>query len=446
MCSALLRLKVLWAVCSPTAGPVKDTRISREQFNVLLRGISLAQQFPTQPLTAESINRSALMDLRLPCFEFQDDLTNINHDLLNISSPPKGPRPPPLPPKTNQPGGPNLTGPRTPHSSTPQSRTGSVDSQTSHADKSFSTMTASPNRNVTGDSNELLVNLDSPFSAVPFQPTTVASLSRNGSLGAMPTINNRGANPGPIPFTPTIVDSILVSTSSTPVAAARGGSINLLPDASHRAGSIGPMLASVDTDMLDRTGPKSRGQTPTEGDKYSAVHPGGAVTSGNSPQDEDLQSRLCVCGDVVERFKPDCVRLRCKCMIHTGCLAQYIKSQLDDATSISGEGIRCCYWHSCHSYISMDDVDKFSAYIGKAQRMSTITADQQPLIDMRAEGAESEIVTNFGSNEVDKFTRYAVAASFEEKGIIIHSILHSIEFINRVDGKVFPTYVEIVIK
>jgi hypothetical protein len=367
------------------------------------------------------------MDLRLPCFEFQDDLLSHNHDLLNISSPPKGPRPPPLPPKTYQPGGPvpgpNPSAPRTPHSSNPQSRSGSVDSQTSHADKSFSTMTASPVRDATGGSNELLVNLDSPFTAVPLRPTTVASLSRNGSLGAMPTIpttNSRGSNGGPIPFAPTIVDSILVSMGSAVVEPARGGSINLLPDANHRAGSIGPMLASIDSDLVDRLGPKSRGQTPTDGDRYNALHPGGAVRSSNSPQGDDLQSRLCVCGDVVERFKPDCVRLRCKCMIHTGCLAQYIKSQLDDATSISGEGIRCCYWHSCHSYISMDDVDKFSAFIGKAQRVSVTNAEQQPLIDMRTDGGtESEVVTNFGSNEVDKFTRYAVAASFDEKGIAI---------------------------
>jgi hypothetical protein len=362
------------------------------------------------------------MDLRLPCFEFQDDSVKNNHDLLNISSPPKGPRPPPLPPKTNQPGGPfpgpNPSAPRTPHNSNPQSRSGSMDSQTTYADKSFSTMTASPVRDATGGSSELLVNLDSPFTAVHLRPTTVASLSRNGSLGAMPTIptiNSIGSN-GPIPFAPTIVDSILESMGSGVVVPARGGSINLLPDANPRAGSIGPML---DSDLLDQTGPKSRGQTPTDGDRYNAVHPGGAVRSSNSPQGDDLQSRLCVCGDVVERFKPDCVRLRCKCMIHTGCLAQYIKSQLDDATSISGEGIRCCYWHSCHSYISMDDVDKFSAFIGKAQRVSLTNAEHQPLIDMRPDGAESEIVTNFGSNEVDKFTRYAVAASFEEKGIII---------------------------
>ena len=369
-----------------------------------------------QAITADSINRSAMVDLRLPCFEFQDNMMNSNHDLINISSPPKGPRPPPLPPKPSQPVALNPTGPRTPQtSSNPHSRSASMDSQTSHADKSFSTMTASPNRNAIAEPNELLVNLDSSFATVPLRPTTVTSLSRNGSLGSMPTVNSRGSNGGSNTFTPTIVDSILESMCATPVATVRGGSIILGPDTAARAGSIGPMVGSKDTDIPGQVASKpTQYHTAAEPDsKYNAVHPGGAVVSGTSPQGDDLQSRLCVCGDTVERFKPDCVRLRCKCMIHTGCLAQYIKSQLDDATSISGEGIRCCYWHSCHSYISMDDVDKFSAFIGKAQRVSN--ADSQPLIDLQL-NSESESVPNFGSNEVDKFTRYAVAASFDEKG------------------------------
>ena len=57
----------------------------------------------------------------------------------------------------------------------------------------------------------------------------------------------------------------------------------------------------------------------------------------------------------------------------------------------------------------MDDVDKFSAFIGKVKVPSptpTGTALRQ---------SPSEI-TNFGSDEVDKFTRFTVAASFNDGG------------------------------
>ena len=122
--------------------------------------------------------------------------------------------------------------------------------------------------------------------------------------------------------------------------------------------------------------------------------------------------KLCVCGDMVVRFKPDCVRLRCKCMIHTACLASYIKSQLEDSSKISADGIRCCYWHECHSYIILDDVDKFSAFITRAEIRNTRNKSQSPDVNLikgninaTVKEDTSSTLANFGTNEVDKFAR-----------------------------------------
>ena len=77
------------------------------------------------------------------------------------------------------------------------------------------------------------------------------------------------------------------------------------------------------------------------GKAVSSSHPIIPVEPLLGSEQAEALSKMCVCGDMVERFKQDCVRLRCKCMIHTHCLAQYIKSQLEDSTRISGDGIRC---------------------------------------------------------------------------------------------------------
>ena len=146
--------------------------------------------------------------------------------------------------------------------------------------------------------------------------------------------------------------------------------------------------------------------------------------SSNDTPHVDAHEKLCVCGDTVVRFRPDCVRLRCKCMIHTTCLALYVRSQLEDSSKVSGQGIRCCYWHACHSYITMDDVDKFSSFIGKSDTKHT-NSSSSPNSSSFSPGSGTgddtpghggNVLLDFGTNEVDKFTRFAVAASFEEKG------------------------------
>ena len=170
--------------------------------------------------------------------------------------------------------------------------------------------------------------------------------------------------------------------------------------------------------------------------------------TSTSFDDLDAHEKLCVCGDMVVRFKPDCVRLRCKCMIHTACLAIYIKSQLEDSSKVSADGIRCCYWHQCHSYIILDDVDKFSAFIGRNEirnmkNNSTSPDSKSGPRSQSSEGItdiavnEENNSTNFGTNEVDRFTRFAVAASFEEKG--------KLEFINYFQFDFFYTIILIMI-
>ena len=148
----------------------------------------------------------------------------------------------------------------------------------------------------------------------------------------------------------------------------------------------------------------------------STTHPTGRAKSPLDIEAENSLCRQCVCGDTVERFKQDCVRLRCKCMIHTWCLASYIKSQLDDSSMISAEGIRCSYWHTCRSYITMDDVDKFSSFVSKASSQPSSSGASPPLGMPASNGAEADSLKNFGTDEVDKFTRFSIAASFNDTG------------------------------
>ena len=54
----------------------------------------------------------------------------------------------------------------------------------------------------------------------------------------------------------------------------------------------------------------------------------------------------CICGDPVERWKNDAVRLRCKCLIHAQCLADHLQSALASAYStVSSNGVRCPYFN-----------------------------------------------------------------------------------------------------
>lgn len=58
------------------------------------------------------------------------------------------------------------------------------------------------------------------------------------------------------------------------------------------------------------------------------VSPNKLNNSNNVPANTSPVERLCICGDLVTRFKSDCVRLRCNCMIHTGQGGGYIYSYI----------------------------------------------------------------------------------------------------------------------
>jgi hypothetical protein len=107
------------------------------------------------------------------------------------------------------------------------------------------------------------------------------------------------------------------------------------------------------------------------------------------------------------------VRLRCKCLIHAGCLAQYIKSQLDDSSNITSKGIRCCYWHTCHCYISMDDVQKFSQFMNMT---STDDTGNGSSADPSAQSSSSS--SSLKDADVEKLQRFSVAATFNHKDLV----------------------------
>ena len=106
--------------------------------------------------------------------------------------------------------------------------------------------------------------------------------------------------------------SISAGTSSafTADTAHRTMSTGLIPESSTRAGSIGPNLLNMDY-VTDAEPPvyasdEGRGKAALSSHSIVPVEP-----SLGSEQTEAL-SKMCVCGDMVERFKQDCVRLRCK--------------------------------------------------------------------------------------------------------------------------------------
>ena len=252
-----------------------------------------------------------------------------------------------------------------------------------------------------------LMNAEDPFVPIQAEQNSFASSSSAINSGAQGSLSKK--------------TSFRETTSTVPP---RSGSISLLPESATRAGSIGftplkgdayPLLNINEADeTLERVEDQLPGKL--ENDNLSNAPPAGRT---KSPLDTEVDSglcRQCVCGDTVERFKQDCVRLRCKCMIHTWCLAKYIKSQLDDSAMISAEGIRCCYWHTCRSFITMDDVDKFSSFVSKASSQPSSSGSSPPLGLPATSGAENDSLKNFGTDEVDKFTRFAIAASFNEAG------------------------------
>ena len=378
-------MKGLWAICSPLAGPVSGTRLSREQFHTLLRGISLAQQFPTQLVEAASITNSALMDLRLPRFDFHDaDDCDDKHLIAHT----------------------HVDGRLLPSPSS-----------SAHREIHFLANNLSPPEGHhigKSDSEDYgdIMNAEDPFVPIQVEQRAFAS-----SSSAMDDITQ-----GSLTAKTSFRETTSTSTSAVPP---RAGSISLLPESATRAGSIGFTPLNVDTfpllnineieETLKRVEEHMSAKLIEE--NSSTAHPSGRAKSPLDMEAESGLCRQCVCGDTVERFKQDCVRLRCKCMIHTWCLASYIKSQLDDSSMISAEGIRCSYWHTCRSYITMDDVDKFSSFVSKASSQPSSSGASPPLgMPAAFNGPEADSLKNFGTDEVDKFTRFSIAASFNDTG------------------------------
>ena len=303
------------------------------------------------------------MDLRLPCFDFHD-----SYDVTQrVAYPQVDPQPLPSPP---------LSARRDFHyqDSKPSPAAGS------HIGKSES------------DDYGDLMNAEDPFVPIQEDHRTAASSSAARSTGIEGTLSAE--------------TSFRETTAAVPP---RAGSISLLPEGATRAGSIGFTPLKGDTFPLLNT-------NEAEEAVGQVAKPTGRTRSPIDIEADGGLCRQCVCGDTVERFKQDCVRLRCKCMIHTWCLAKYIKSQLDDSAMISAEGIRCCYWHTCRSFITMDDVDKFSSFVSRASSQPSSSGSSPPLGVPASNGAEADSLKNFGTDEVDKFTRFAIAASFNEAG------------------------------
>ena len=189
-------------------------------------------------------------------------------------------------------------------------------------------------------------------------------------------------SPSPISFT-TPTTSVL--NQNLPTYTDIGGTPTILANASTTESH---QIESVDwTHLLDN----------------STISP--TVLIGAIPNSE--VGDMCICGDTVHRPKPDSVRLRCGCVIHAACLAKYIKSSLSDASQVSGEGIRCCYWYSCGAKISPADVERFSQFV--YQRGAALCIET---------GGAAGDGFGFGANDVNKFARFAVTASFSEKDLV----------------------------
>ena len=123
----------------------------------------------------------------------------------------------------------------------------------------------------------------------------------------------------------------------------------------------------------------------------------------------------CICGDPVERWKNDAVRLRCKCLIHAQCLADHLQAALGSAFSqVSASGIRCPYFHTCKSYIGADDAAKFHTFL-------TTTGLQRQTEEMGSIDSTANVATvtsQFGTSEVSKLFKFSTAATFASSDLI----------------------------
>ena len=129
----------------------------------------------------------------------------------------------------------------------------------------------------------------------------------------------------------------------------------------------------------------------------------------------------CICGDPVERWKNDAVRLRCKCLIHAQCLADHLQAELGSAFSkVSASGIRCPYFHTCKSYIGADDAAKFHNFLTTTglQRQTEETGTTDSASAASAVTSGCDVSARFGTSEVSKLFQFSTAATFASSDLI----------------------------
>ena len=166
-------------------------------------------------------------------------------------------------------------------------------------------------------------------------------------------------------------------------------------------------------------------------------HPQPQPKSQPQPQ-QQLRPQLrprhppCICGDEVERRLPDTVRLRCRCVLHAQCLGNYFLQLLGDAhTQVGPHGVRCPYFHTCKTYISTDDAEKFHEFLAnngwdKQRRPSTSgnggSVEPDLLLPLQdASGpplAPAPGSVPFDGEALTKLSQFSVAATFASNELV----------------------------
>ena len=129
---------------------------------------------------------------------------------------------------------------------------------------------------------------------------------------------------------------------------------------------------------------------------------------------DEVSGAMCFCLDPVSTPE-DGVRLRCRCILHEHCMVAYVRSKLEDRTSVSDRGIPCPY--ACGNHVWIDDVDALSRIHTVRSSRFLLSYGMEPLTP----------------SEAAKFRLWVISASFARDELVCCPVCNTPHWVDRGD-------------